>query len=327
MLMALLAAPSPAAAATSAAELARQIKALDGRLTVAGHSYRLAADRLDDTDYRLGAVKRKLGVTGKQLNAAEVALRTRAAYMYRTGGLDYLELLLSSQNLDELVARMEYVRRVSESDAVVIGRVKTLRRQLRSQSATLAAERRRRAEDVAARSRRKAEIEASLASVQHKYKVLKAQLAAAVAREMAATGHSSWAPPVGPNGMVFPVAGPNYYSDTWGAPRSGGRTHKGTDIMASRGTPCVAMLSGTVSSKEGGLGGKVIWLHADNGWSFYYAHLNGWAVRSGRVRAGETIAYVGNTGNAAGGACHLHFQIHPGGGGPVDPYPYLRACQ
>jgi murein DD-endopeptidase MepM/ murein hydrolase activator NlpD len=129
------------------------------------------------------------------------------------------------------------------------------------------------------------------------------------------------------NPMVFPVDGPHSYEDTFGAPRSGGRTHQGTDIMANRGTPCVAIMSGTITSKEGGLGGKVIYLTADNGWSFYYAHLDGWAVRSGRVSAGQRIAYVGNTGNASGGACHLHFQMETPAGLTVNPYPYLRQME
>jgi murein DD-endopeptidase MepM/ murein hydrolase activator NlpD len=126
------------------------------------------------------------------------------------------------------------------------------------------------------------------------------------------------------NGMAFPVAGECYYTDTFGAPRSGDRTHQGTDIMADRGTPCVATRSGVVSTKEGGLGGKVTYLETDDGYRFYYAHLNGWAVRSGRVKAGQVIAYVGNSGNASGGACHLHFQMWLPNGTLVNPYPYLR---
>jgi murein DD-endopeptidase MepM/ murein hydrolase activator NlpD len=82
-----------------------------------------------------------------------------------------------------------------------------------------------------------------------------------------------------------------------------------------------------VSSKEGGLGGKVIYLDGDNGWRFYYAHLSGWEVRSGRVKAGQLIGYVGATGNAAGGAPHLHFQMWTPSGNIVDPYSYLREMQ
>ncbi|NLE11080.1 MAG: peptidoglycan DD-metalloendopeptidase family protein [Actinobacteria bacterium] len=132
------------------------------------------------------------------------------------------------------------------------------------------------------------------------------------------------------SGFVFPVAGPHSFIDSWGAPRSGGRTHKGTDIMAAQGTPCVACVSGTVSRvtrTDTGLGGITIWLRGSNGYSYYYAHLDGIAsgIGSGTsVSAGQTIGWVGHTGNA--GTCnHLHFCTYTPSGTAINPYATLRA--
>lgn len=115
------------------------------------------------------------------------------------------------------------------------------------------------------------------------------------------------------------------FTDTWGAPRSGGRSHKGTDMMASRGAPVYAVASGVVRTRSGGAGGIALYLQATNGDVFYYAHNSANVVGNGeRVQAGQLIARVGNSGNASGGVNHVHFERAPGGGSAVNPYRFLR---
>lgn len=126
---------------------------------------------------------------------------------------------------------------------------------------------------------------------------------------------------------IFPVddAGKPTYVDSWGAPRSGGRTHQGTDILAALGTPIFAVDSGTASAGTDPLGGNVVILRADDGTRYYYAHLDAFGAQ-GPVSPGDVIGYVGQTGNAQGTTPHLHFEVHPQGGAAVDPYPLLQAA-
>ena len=130
-------------------------------------------------------------------------------------------------------------------------------------------------------------------------------------------------PPVITNAAwLCPVAGPNAFGDTWGAPRSGGRTHKGVDMMSPFGTPVIAVVAGSVTMRTNTLGGNTIWLAGSDGNAYYYAHLSSWEGSARSVSAGEVIGYVGHTGDTT--ANHLHFEIHPGGGAAVNPYPTVR---
>jgi murein DD-endopeptidase MepM/ murein hydrolase activator NlpD len=130
------------------------------------------------------------------------------------------------------------------------------------------------------------------------------------------------APVVVKTGFQCPVAGPVAFGDTWGAARSGGRRHEGVDMMAALGTPVVAVVSGSVQMKTTNLGGNSAWVTGNDGNKYFYAHLNAWEGSSRSVSAGEVIGYVGHTGNTT--ANHLHFEIHPGGGAAVNPYPTVR---
>ncbi len=133
-------------------------------------------------------------------------------------------------------------------------------------------------------------------------------------------------PPPQPT-MVCPVDGAVAFTDTWGDPRPGGRTHKGVDMIAARGTPLVAIEAGTVKRmRNGGLGGITVTLNGNSGDEFYYAHLDGWAAGLSvgqSLAVGELLGYVGNTGNAQYTIPHLHFEWAPGGGAAVNPYPLV----
>lgn len=129
------------------------------------------------------------------------------------------------------------------------------------------------------------------------------------------------------SGWICPVQGPRTYTNDWGAPRPGGRAHMGNDILAPLGTPIVAPVSGRYEPAFDRDGGLTMKLWGDDGNYYWGDHLSGHEGGARRVSAGEVIGYVGNTGDARGGPTHLHLEIHPGGGGAVNPYPWVsRAC-
>jgi len=131
-----------------------------------------------------------------------------------------------------------------------------------------------------------------------------------------------------PTLQAFPVQGRCGFTDTWGAARSAGRTHEGTDIIGARGLALYAVLDGTISKMTTGgvLGGTSLRLTAADGTYFYYAHLDSFAanlVNGQTVRAGQIVGYLGSTGDT--NTPHLHFEVHPKGGAAVNSYPILKA--
>ena len=124
-------------------------------------------------------------------------------------------------------------------------------------------------------------------------------------------------------GWVCPVQGPSRFEADFGAPRGGGRTHQGVDLAAPRGTAVVANVDGVLRLSVNPRGGLSYYLSAADGDVFYGAHLDSYVAQAGRVRLGQAIGTVGDSGNAKGGVTHLHFERKPKGGAPLDPYPYL----
>jgi hypothetical protein len=145
-----------------------------------------------------------------------------------------------------------------------------------------------------------------------------------------------------PEHIIFPVVGRVQYIDDFGAPRGGG-VHQGNDLMAAKKSPAVAAEAGKVKYwTTSGAAGCMLYLYGESGTTYLYIHLNNdltmrndnrgkcvngtaYTVKNGaKVAAGQQIAYVGDSGDANGGNSHLHFEVHPGGGKAVSPYPYLQ---
>lgn len=136
-------------------------------------------------------------------------------------------------------------------------------------------------------------------------------------------------PPLTTADRVCPVDGASSFSDTWGAPRSGGRTHKGVDMSAPRATPLVAMETGRIYRlATSSLGGVTVYLLGNSGDMYYYAHLDAWAeglAGGQKVSLGDLVGYIGTTGNSPGWIPHLHLGWQPGGGDWANPYPMVNA--
>lgn len=148
-----------------------------------------------------------------------------------------------------------------------------------------------------------------------------------------------------PAHIVFPVVGQASYTDDFGAARGQG-VHRGNDVIAAKRSPAVAAEAGKVKYwTTSSAAGCMLYLYGESGTTYLYIHLNNdltakndnrgkcvqgvsYTVKDGaKVAAGQQIGFVGDSGDANGGASHLHFELHPGGGKATDPFPYLQSAQ
>ena len=147
-------------------------------------------------------------------------------------------------------------------------------------------------------------------------------------------GRASSAEVVLPALVVFPAGTPCSFVDDWQSPRGTDASgnplyHEGNDVIAALGTPIYAATAGTVTRLSQSVkGGNQLYLTMTDGTYLFHAHIDHYAagiVVGSVVKAGDVIAYVGQTGDAQYTVAHLHFEVHPQGGAPVDPYPMLKA--
>jgi murein DD-endopeptidase MepM/ murein hydrolase activator NlpD len=319
LLTALLAfanAPVPASADPGGSARAR-LAVVAKRVQDAEEREGVLADRLTQLD-------RTLAATEKELTGIRTRYAARASAVYQSGiGADAIVVMMSTDDPGAVVERLGLLDAATRADDVLLRRGAALTRQLKSQ---------RREADAARRDA--ADVRRALAADSTALKGLLARLAAddaAAERAARAKTRAAAAPRASRaarlNGRYACLVGPTHaYSDTWGARRSGGRSHKGTDVFAPMGSPSYAVTDGVVTrTSTSSNGGLQVYLRGNDGNEYFYAHMSRYASHAGqRVTAGELIAYVGDSGNARGGAPHVHFEVHPGGGSPVNPYTYVR---
>lgn len=249
--------------------------------------------------------------------ATAIKIRARALRIYAGEGVADLDLLLRSEDANEFARNIDIIGVAQRRDAALLEEFRDDERQIDENEAALAA----------LTERKRAEIEGLIIEQEvlgESLATLQEQLSFVLSGQAIALG-----------GFVFPVGAPFNFASTFGAPRMTGtryeHSHQGNDIFAPGGAPLYATSRGVIARKAVAvLGGNKLWLVAADGTQYYYAHLSAYAdgVEDGAVvEAGQVLGYVGDTGNARGTPPHLHFEIHPGGGAAIDPYPILDAVR
>jgi murein DD-endopeptidase MepM/ murein hydrolase activator NlpD len=273
-------------------------------------------DVLEHANNKVAETRARMAELQKKDAKLEAEVVERAKLLYMSGRGDMLEALFGSDTFAELSEAAEMLSQVNLDDADVFIELARSRAELIKLQDALLAEK---DELKASFERLKAEHakqQEMFDSISSDYESLQDRVAgpsAPSAARIRSTG-----------GMFCPVGGPTSFVDSWGAPRAG-HTHQGVDMMGSYGTPLVAIVSGTITyAAYDGSGGNMIFLSGDDGNAYWYMHNQQNYVTGGHVTAGQTIAALGDTGNAAG-TPHLHFEYHPGGGSAVNPTPLVAS--
>jgi murein DD-endopeptidase MepM/ murein hydrolase activator NlpD len=345
-----------------------QLDALTEQLHAAQADLNKSAEAIDAAQTSYGVLENRVMAIRQAYDHAKAhyrrvrsQLNARARQAYEQGPAAEFTFLLGSQDLGDLSDRVEFIGRIAQDDATLAAEVQNQANALAARRGDLQDLLAQQADQITALDNQEklldakfndqqqvvdqqSQLVASLAANRSKATVLVEKLkkklkAEELAAARAAT-HGGPTPNDGPGPLfVCPVDNPRAYGDSFGAPRYGGgyHPHAGNDILAPEGTVVRAPFDGTVEQDPNGLGGNAIIEHGAEGW-IYGAHLVRYGA-TGPVSKGDVIGYVGNTGDAAGGPYHLHFEWHPNAipanpyrsvygytviGSAIDPYPYLN---
>jgi murein DD-endopeptidase MepM/ murein hydrolase activator NlpD len=283
----------------------------------------VALERLSDDIARL---ERRISDGEAEMAPLRAKVTRRAVVLYTSDrALDAFSGLSTGDDLIGSARGAKLASGASARDYAAIRKIDTVARELarrRDQVAARRADQERAAGELAGE---KKNIGLALAQMAQRERALQSRLIPRASRSERTPLAAD--PPAGPipvvTDFICPIRGPLTFTDSWGAPRSGGRRHAGADLMNPHGTPNVAVVSGSFETRHSGAGGLTIYLHGDDGHTYYYAHLSKIVGPDRRVARGEVVALTGATGNAR--APHTHFEFHPNGGTAVNPYPLVKA--
>lgn len=301
-----------------AREREADVRALLDETTRAYEATRAAADDVADQLVHFEREEARLERAAVDIDAR---LSTRAREFFKHGATGVIDSLLGAESATAGVERASLLSTVQQRESADLEDAVAVRAAL-DQTRALAADSRSRLAEL------EGALDATVASLARQLDnaelvVQSLEQMADRQRDINQGGQQGvYACPIRP--------GTTHFIDSWGFPRSGGRRHQGTDIMGPMGANVFAFTSGVVARQSSSrLGGISLYLQGDDGNTYFYTHLQGFAPRGAvgtRVHAGEHIAYNGNTGNARGGAAHIHFERHPGGGAAVNPHSWLAAA-
>jgi murein DD-endopeptidase MepM/ murein hydrolase activator NlpD len=336
----------------------------EARQSAAYREYQAAAERLDEVIAEYEAIhnehefllermaKMEDAVTRYRSEALDIEESARRIVLdaYMTGQTNMVGTAFSATTIQDLVTSQAFMGRAAEAELNTLDNLDAISRQVDRSTIELDAHR----AEVALAEDEAAELVEEINSLYETQQNILANANAALAeaiqdykREVsekkaeddrkkaqaalsasAAPGKAGGAPAAATPGFMCPVEGGAAFSNTWGARRSGGRTHKGVDMFNARNTRLLAVVDGQVRFSSNSLGGLSTRLYADNGVVYYYTHLESHPsdISSGlRVAKGTVVGFLGNSGNARYTSPHLHFEIRPGGVA-VNPYPTVRSA-